>query len=111
MFQRLNETASEIRKMGKTRVLDVGCGTGVFSVALVRAGATCVLRVDFSKSMVELAVRRAVAAGLSSRCKFVEGDFRLLQFSEPFDCCIAIGVFDYLAEPKPFLEHMRRVTK
>ena len=61
--------------------------------------------------MIALARQRAAAAGVSAQCEFMVGDFRLLAFPEPFDCSMAIGVFDYLAEPGVFLEHMRRVTK
>ena len=66
--------------------------------------------VDFSQPMIDLAIKRAEAAGLASKCQFVAGDFRLLQFPERFDCAIAIGVFDYLKEPRVFLERMRKVT-
>lgn len=111
MFERLDETIREIKEMGGVSVLDVGCGSGIFSVMLAKEGARAVTGVDFSRAMIELAVKRAVAAGQTSKCTFVRGDFLLLEFAERFDCSIAIGVFDYVAEPRALLERMRSVTK
>jgi ubiquinone/menaquinone biosynthesis C-methylase UbiE len=111
MFERLELTLREIKRMDGVSVLDLGCGSGIFSVALAHEGARAVIGVDFSQPMIELARRRAATAGLSSRCDFVVGDFMLLDFPERFDCCIAVGVFDYLAEPRAFVERMRGVTK
>jgi SAM-dependent methyltransferase len=110
MYERLERTVDEIRGMGPVTVLDVGCGSGIFSLALARAGAKTVVGVDFSKPMIDLATERAAQADVSSQCRFLLGDFRLLKFSERFDCCLAIGVFDYLADPRGFFEDLRQVA-
>src|SRR5256885_2166807 len=110
MFERFELTLREIRRMEAARVLDVGCGSGLFSIAMAREGVQTVVGVDFSKPMIDLAVQRAAAAGVSSKCEFIVGDFLQMGFSERFDGSIAIGVFDYLAEPGVFLKRLREVT-
>jgi 2-polyprenyl-3-methyl-5-hydroxy-6-metoxy-1,4-benzoquinol methylase len=45
------------------RVLDLGCGEGAYSRALVRRGAR-VTGIDGSARLIEIARRRAAAAGL-----------------------------------------------
>ena len=111
MFLRFDEAICEIRKMGAVTILDVGCGSGVMSTALAREGAKAVVGIDFSHRMIQLARKRAESEGVSSRCTFIVGDFRLLRFPERFHCSIAIGVFDYLAEPQVFLQEMRGITR
>jgi len=78
---------------------------------MAREGVQTVVGVDFSKPMIDLAVQRAAAAGVSSKCEFIVGDFLRMEFPERFDGSIAIGVFDYLAEPGVFLKRLREVTK
>ena len=111
MFQRRDETIYEIKKMGAATILDIGCGSGAISTALAREGAKAVCGVDFSLPMIELARNRAEHEGVSSQCTFIVGDFGLLKFPERFQCSIAIGLFDYLAEPQMFLREMQNVTK
>lgn len=110
MFERFEATLQELRSLGPVSVLDVGCGNGIYAVALAHNGAR-VVGVDFSRPMIELAIKRAAAAGVTGQCKFLPGDFRLLTFPDRFDCSIAIGVFDYLADPGPFLTAMRNVSR
>jgi SAM-dependent methyltransferase len=110
MFARLDATIREVLDMGQPTVLDIGCGSGIFSVALARQGVKRVVGIDFAPRMIELATARAAAAGLTDGCEFMVGDFRRMTFGERFDCSIAIGVFDYLAAPAPFLEAMMKVT-
>jgi SAM-dependent methyltransferase len=49
------------------RILDVGCGTGIPTVRLVRLGARTVVGLDHHGAAIERMLRRAHAAGLSGR--------------------------------------------
>jgi SAM-dependent methyltransferase len=111
MFLRFDETLRVVRDLGPVSVLDIGCGNGVYAVALARQGAREVVGIDFSQPMIDRAIGEAAAAGVAGKCRFVVGDFRLLNFPDRFDCSIAIGVFDYLAAPLEFLMAMRDATK
>jgi SAM-dependent methyltransferase len=87
-------------------LLDVGCGSGRYSVALAHMGAERVLGLDFSARMIELATREAADAGFADRCNFVVSEFLNHPLAETFDVVLAIGYFDYLKDPLPHLLKM-----
>ena len=90
------------------RALDIGCGSGRYSIELARRGAE-VVGLDFAPAMVELARELAEEAGVAERCHFEQCDF--LSWSEPhqFDICLGIGFFDYIKDPGAFLERIYRL--
>lgn len=91
-FQATMDILGDVR--GKS-ILDVGCGSGIYSVYLARRGAM-VTGLDFSSSMLSLASRNAAEEGCT--VDFSSGDF--LEFAENrrFDHLLFIGVFDYVKE-------------
>ena len=59
---------------GKSSVLDVGCGSGILSVAAALLGAGDVLGVDIDPVAVTVAGENAEINGLSDKIKIAEGD-------------------------------------
>ena len=59
--------------LARPSVLEIGCGTGAVSVALLEMGARQVKGVDLSPASIDLARRRAAAAGLDDRATFEVG--------------------------------------
>jgi ubiquinone/menaquinone biosynthesis C-methylase UbiE len=110
MYERFRRTVAECSAPG-LRVLDVGCGSGRFSVAVAKAGASEVLGLDFAQSMLDIARRLAEKEGVGDRCRFEAGDFMERRFDRPFDVTLAVGLFDYVADCAPFLRKMRRVSR
>lgn len=55
-------------------VLEMGCGTGALSVALLEMGASRVRGIDLSAGSVDVARRRAAAAGFGAQASFEVGD-------------------------------------
>ena len=55
-------------------VVELGCGTGALSVALLAAGAARVSGVDLSPRSIAVAQRRAAAAGFGDRASFSAGN-------------------------------------
>lgn len=110
MFERFRVTMELCGDVRGRRVLDVGCGSGRYSIELAKRGAE-VVGVDFSQAMLDVAARAAQAEGVASRCRFVRGDIRELPLEGPFRCSLAIGVFDYTREPSSILERMRQLTR
>ena len=91
---------------GPWSVLDVGCGSGRFSVALAMAGASRVLGVDVASSMIDLANQAASQMHVADRCEFVLSPFLALDRNERFAIVVATGYLDYLEEPLPHLQKM-----
>jgi 2-polyprenyl-3-methyl-5-hydroxy-6-metoxy-1,4-benzoquinol methylase len=93
-------------------ILDIGCGSGVYSIELARRGARRVVGLDFSEPMLEIARRSAREAGVGGAVDLQRGEFLSHDFgAETFDVTIAMGVFDYLEEAQPFLTKMARLTR
>ncbi len=63
---------------GKT-ILDLGCGTGSFSVEALKAGAAQCVGVDLSPEMIRNASELTAKTGFSDKAKFVVGDAANLQ--------------------------------
>jgi ubiquinone/menaquinone biosynthesis C-methylase UbiE len=92
-------------------VVDLGCGTGVLSLALAHRGFD-VVAVDPSPEMLTIARRKASAADLSSRIRFEEGDVTRLRFADhSFAGATAQGVLHHLADPGASIAEMKRVVK
>jgi demethylmenaquinone methyltransferase/2-methoxy-6-polyprenyl-1,4-benzoquinol methylase len=87
------------------RILDIACGTGTSSAALLRSGAE-VVGLDFSPGMLEQARRK------HRKVDFVEGDAMKLPFGDnEFDAVtISFGLRN-VAEPRIALDEMYRVLK
>lgn len=70
--------------LDRPSVLELGCGTGALAVALLEMGARRLSGVDVSPASVEVARRRADAAGLGAQASFVVGNAASLHL-EPHD--------------------------
>lgn len=93
------------------RALDVACGTGDLSLALVAATRARVTGLDFCRPMLELAARKALD-GRGERCVFIEGDALSLPFADAtFDAVtISFGLRN-LASVEGGLKELLRVLK
>lgn len=103
MYERFALTLDACADVVGRRVLDVGCGSGRYAIALAERGAAHVLGIDLAEQMLAIATRLAQQRGLEGVCRFVRGDFLRLPLNETFDYAIAIGVFDYVADADALL--------
>jgi 2-polyprenyl-3-methyl-5-hydroxy-6-metoxy-1,4-benzoquinol methylase len=110
IFERYEVAFTEAGDVAGKAVLDVGCGSGVYSVDFARRGARRVVGVDFSSGMLALARKEAEERGVGDACEFRCEDFMDAAFDETFDVSLAMGVFDYLSQPAPFLARMVALT-
>jgi 2-polyprenyl-3-methyl-5-hydroxy-6-metoxy-1,4-benzoquinol methylase len=111
IFDRYDLAFREAGDVTGKNVLDVGCGSGVYSVDFARHGARRVLGIDFSANMLRIARSEAERHGVTDRCEFLQANFLDAKLDPEFDVAIAMGVFDYLADPVTFLRKMASVTR
>jgi 2-polyprenyl-3-methyl-5-hydroxy-6-metoxy-1,4-benzoquinol methylase len=103
-----------MRKAGNARdltVCDIGCGSGRFVTELAKRGAKRVVGVDVAPEMIRLARELVQKDGVSDRCEFTVADIENWTTDERFDFVIAIGFWDYIADPRSRLRKIRGITK
>ena len=90
-------------------VLDVGCGTGVLSLAIAeKTRASKIVGIDLSAGFIEY------ARGKSSdyRLVFQQGDAQNLPYADTsFDRCMAMLVLQFVPDKARAIAEMKRVTK
>jgi ubiquinone/menaquinone biosynthesis C-methylase UbiE len=98
LYDRYRLTFEEAGEIKGQSVLDIGCGTGRFSIEFAKCGASRVVGIDIAPSMVEFSRRVAKEMNVDSRCKFVVGDFLEVPLDPHYDIVAAQGFFDYTAD-------------
>jgi ubiquinone/menaquinone biosynthesis C-methylase UbiE len=107
--EELSTLATETSGGGRT--LELGCGTGTFSVYLAGQGFRAT-GVDFSPIAIRKAKERAASAGVSA--EFIVGDVTDLGvLGEPFDLALDIGCFHCLtaAQQQQYAAELARLTR
>ncbi len=106
-----NLLTDEVESGPGKRVLDVGCGTGVTTVAIARRlgpGARCT-GIDISEPMVEAATRRAGEAGVEA--EFVLADAETHDFGEgTFDQVVSRWGLMFFTDPVAGFANLRRAA-
>ena len=91
--------------------LDLGCGSGVMSVALAQKGFS-VLAVDLAGAMIELTRRHAIEAGVEDRVVARLGDIYTAELDrEAFSLVTALGLIPWLHSTSPALRRMAQVLR
>ena len=91
------------------RVLDVGCGTGNYSVKLAKLGCS-VTGIDISDKMLGIAREKALREDV--QIEFANMDAYHLEFEdESFDGVFCMTAIEFLDEPQKALKEFFRVVK
>ena len=109
---RFEKAFEALEPLGGRSLLDAGCGGGRYAIPAAKAGASNILGLDFSESMLALAREKAAAEGVGGVCRFEVGDLLTHPIPEKsFDYAIAIGFFDYMKDPEAALAALARATR
>src|SRR5438552_4796280 len=108
IYERFLLSMDHVSRFHLDSVLDVGCGSGRYAEAFAQLGVKRIVGIDLSDKMIELARRRTDYS--NTKPEFVCGDFMEFKTSETFDLAIAMGFFDYIADPLPLLMRMRSLV-
>ena len=96
------------------KVVEVGCGTGTFTVEMARlVGSTGrVHAVDLQKSMIDKAHVRVTGAGLADRVRFEHrGAYRLPMQDASMDLAVLMAVLSEIPDRALALAEIHRVLK
>ncbi len=94
------------------RVLDLCCGTGDVVFAAREQGAPLVVGLDFTETMLAIALRRRAADGAGDGAQFAQGDALRLPFAdESFDAVTVAYGLRNVADIEASLGEMLRVLR
>jgi ubiquinone/menaquinone biosynthesis C-methylase UbiE len=97
----------EVRDPSGLRVIDIGCGGGIYARALIEMGAASVIGVDISEAM--LVTAREACAGISG-LSFVQGEADAVPLPDgSADLILARGLIHHLPELDGFARELRRL--
>lgn len=111
MFERFERTFRALGPLEGKRVLDVGCGSGLYAVEAAARGAVDVVGIDVAPAMLDLARERAEQRGVAARCSFLAGAFPDKRPEGTYDASIVMGVMDYVPDPERFLRGLLECTE
>lgn len=89
------------------KILDAGCGTGIFTLDILTAGAQ-VVGLDISRPMLSYAISKAANHSFFG----VQGDMLRLPFQDDyFDKAVSITALEFIADAKSAIDELFRVTR
>ena len=103
-----SELLMDMLKPGRGEtILDVGCGTGVFTLDILSFG-TRVTGIDISRPMLKRAGQKARAYSFRG----IVGDMRSLPFADDcFDKVVSVTALEFIEDGKGAVRDLFRVTK
>lgn len=110
IYQRFDWVMQQAGDARGQRICDIGCGSGRFVAALAKRGAAHVTGIDVAPEMLKLARQLTASEGVADRCSFVNADIIDWKEKDQFDLTIAIGFWDYIAQPESRLRVIRGIT-
>lgn len=104
------DTAFKLIKVKEgMKILDVGCGTGNFSVKLAKMGCK-VTGIDISKEMLNVAIKKSEEQNLD--IEFFNMDLYDLKFDDnSFDAVFSMTAFEFVEDVPRALKELFRVVK
>jgi SAM-dependent methyltransferase len=103
--QMLNDYLEALEPPKLTRVLEVGCGTGVATRALAQhpSFGGHIFASDLSADFVDVARKRAIEVGCAEKITFSVGDALCLDGKDKYDAVIAHTVVSHVPDHQSFI--------
>lgn len=108
VFQFESELVADMLQPGRGElILDAGCGTGVFTIDFLAAGAR-IIGLDISVPMLKFAVKKSGGYPFSA----VRGDIRRLPFKDnSFDKAVSVTALEFVSDAKRGVAELFRVVR
>lgn len=109
-----NDYLDKLNLESASRILDIGCGTGVVSRALANHPDVSaeLIGSDYSPALIEVAQQRAEELKLTDKLEFHVGDIHKLDYEDnSFDVVVAHAVFSHISKPEQAMRELERVIK
>jgi len=100
----------ERASLSGARALDVGCGGGLLSESLARAGAL-VTAIDLAPTMVETARLHALDSGLTIDYRMQSAEMLLNSHAGKFDVVTCMEMLEHVPDPAATIEVLARLTR
>jgi 2-polyprenyl-3-methyl-5-hydroxy-6-metoxy-1,4-benzoquinol methylase len=110
MYIRFQRTFDVFGDLTNKTVLDIGCGSGIYTVECLRRGARHATALDPAPGMLDLLRTRLQEVGWQDRCTLVTGLFPGTPLPEA-DHAIVMGVMDYIEDAAAFLRNLRPLVR
>jgi SAM-dependent methyltransferase len=110
LYRRYQLTFAHCGDLSGATVLDIGCGTGRYSIECAKRGAKRVVGIDFAPHMIEFSKSIASRMKVNNTCEFICADFMDYPFDEPFDVVLALGFFDYIKDAAPLFKKIAHLN-
>ena len=109
MEKRLDEIIAEVEPKKGEKILEIGPGSGTYTLALLEKGAE-VTAIDISEDMIEICKKKVEDRGF--KAEFYQGNILNIPIQdETMDKAIAIGIMTHLPEKKMLADAVKEMLR
>ena len=108
MYERYKRTIDFLTNSDVKTVLDVGCGSGRYSLDLAKNGMI-VTGVDLAQKMLNIAQSNSQKAGFENNT-YIVGSYFDVKIDKKHDAAILMGLFDYISNPEELFSKLKKDT-
>ncbi len=99
-----------IAPLEQSQVLDVGCGGGILSESMARAGAQ-VLGIDLARAVLDVAELHAIEAKIAVSYRAVSAEELALERPAAFDVVTCMEMLEHVPDPAATLSALSKLVK